>query len=148
MLTVLHITFSSLSIAPWFVPMWLQKLTARITDGPSRFDFAFARDTLRAAWLAPVMLTRAQWAAKHSLTGYLCCRHAASATPDTGAQRVGQRTAKKEGERRRARARQVHEWLRGCLISHVPFTRGVWPYVGLSLPYPNLTSPHSSRESE
>ena len=87
MLTVLHILFSSLNIAPWFAYVASK---ANCSDGPSRFDFAFVRDTLSATWLDPLMLTREQWSRR--LTDWIPVlppRH----KRNTGAER---RAAKKE----------------------------------------------------
>ena len=59
MLTILHLLFASLRVAPWFAYVASK---ANCSDGPSRFDFSFARDVLRATWLSPVPLTPQQWA--------------------------------------------------------------------------------------
>ena len=60
MLTVLHIIFSLLDIAPWFAYVASK---ANCSDGPSRFDFSFV-STLRAEWLHPIPLTLAEWSRK------------------------------------------------------------------------------------
>ena len=59
MLTLLHLIFALLEIAPWFAYVASK---ANCSDGPSRFDFSFARTVLCATWLEPVSLTPAQWA--------------------------------------------------------------------------------------
>ena len=43
MLTVLHLIFSRLGIAPWFAYVASK---ANCSDGPSRLDFSFVRDQL------------------------------------------------------------------------------------------------------
>ena len=59
MLTLLHLIFALLEIAPWFAYVASK---ANCSDGPSRFYFSFARTVLCATWLEPISLTRAQWA--------------------------------------------------------------------------------------
>ena len=59
MLTLLHLIFALLEIAPWFAYVASK---ANCSDGQSRFDFSFARTVLCATWLEPVSLTPAQWA--------------------------------------------------------------------------------------
>jgi hypothetical protein len=61
MLTVMHLIFSMLNVAPWFAYVASK---ANCSDGPSRFDFAYASQQLRAKWLEPILLTPAQWSSR------------------------------------------------------------------------------------
>ena len=82
MLTVLHLLFAALNIAPWFAYVSSQ---ANCSDGPSRFDFSFVLSSLAACrWLEPVPLTLAQWSSR----AYEWIAHRPARTPrDSGAQR-------------------------------------------------------------
>ena len=57
-LTILHLVFAALNIAPWFAYVASK---ANCSDGPSRLDFSFAAGVLCATWLTPVPLTWSQW---------------------------------------------------------------------------------------
>jgi hypothetical protein len=61
MLTILHMVFSLLRIAPWFAYVASE---ANCSDAPSRGDFAFARNVLRAVWLEPKVLSFAEWSSR------------------------------------------------------------------------------------
>ena len=58
MLTIMHLVFAYLHIAPWFAYVASK---ANCSDGPSRLDFDFVTMTLHATYLQPVPLTFAQW---------------------------------------------------------------------------------------
>ena len=60
LLTILHLLFAVLSIAPWFAYVASK---ANCSDGPSRLDFSFAAGVLHAQWLKPICLTFEQWTA-------------------------------------------------------------------------------------
>ena len=60
LLTILHLLFAMLNIAPWFAYVASK---ANCSDGPSRLDFSFAAGVLKAQWLEPIYLTFAQWTA-------------------------------------------------------------------------------------
>ena len=83
---VLHLIFAKLGIAPWFAYV---ASAANCSDGPSRLDFSFAANVLRATWLKPVPLTRAQWESK----------------PQDWIERRRPRVARDSGAQRRARKR-------------------------------------------
>jgi hypothetical protein len=57
LLTILHLLFAKLNIAPWFAYVASK---ANCSDGPSRLDFDFAMHSLHALWLAPAALTKPQ----------------------------------------------------------------------------------------
>ena len=58
MLCILHLLFASLNIAPWFAYVASK---ANCSDGPSRFDFSYVVDVLRATWLQPAPLPLTFW---------------------------------------------------------------------------------------
>ena len=58
LISILHLVFNKLNISPWFAYVASK---ANCSDGPSRFDFTYAVDRLRAQWLAPVPLTLDQF---------------------------------------------------------------------------------------
>ena len=60
LLTILHLAFAMLHIAPWFAYVASK---ANCSDGPSRLDFSFAAGVLNAQWLEPICLTAEQFIA-------------------------------------------------------------------------------------
>ena len=59
LLTIMHLVFAMLRIAPWFAYVASK---ANCSDGPSRLDFSYATDVLKAQWLDPICLTFEQYA--------------------------------------------------------------------------------------